>query len=210
MTALLSLETRLRLARLALVVPPGREAMIPGLAASGANMVVLSRGQRSTRDAACVFQKIRREMAGMKTLLAVDSLDAGRQAGADLVYLRNPGSREVPAPHPHALLGRFATPDDLAAPGPFSFSFVGPAGDAVRRAAAGHPPWSAASPVWFAAGGVGPGNIGAVLASGARRVAASASVFDAMDPEAACRALAAPLALAWRCEEGRAYVAASG
>lgn len=209
MTALLSLETRLRLARLALVVPPGREETIPGLAASGANLVVLSRGERPARDASCVFQRIRREVTGMRTLLAVDSLDVGRWAGADLVYLGSTRPGGAFAPHPHALMGRFATPEDLATPGPFSFAFVGPAGDAVRRAAAGYPPWAAASPVWFAAGGVTPGNIDAVLAAGARRVAASSSVFDAADPEAACRALATSLATAWRCEEGRAY-AASG
>ncbi len=210
MTALLPLETRLRLARLALVVPSGREESVPRLAEAGANLVVLSRGRQSMDDAVCVFQRIRQEMGVTKTLLAVDSLEVGRRAGADLVYLRNPGQREAPpAPHPHALLGRFATPEELATLGSFAFAFVGPTHDAVQRAAVEHPPWATSSPVWFAAGGVTPSTIAAVLTAGARRVAASASVFNAADPVAACRALAAPLAMAWRCEEGRAY-AASG
>ena len=53
----------------------------------------------------------------------------------------------------------------------------------VRRAAAN------ATLPWFAIGGIDTGNVGEVLAAGARRVVVVRAIRDAADPRAAARAL---------------------
>jgi thiamine-phosphate pyrophosphorylase len=46
---------------------------------------------------------------------------------------------------------------------------------------------------WFAIGGIEPGNVGEVVAAGARRIVVVRAIRDAPDPEAAARRLASAL-----------------
>ena len=210
MTALVGLKTRLRMARLALVVPPDHaEPEAADFAAHGADLLLFTRGERSVEEAANVIDVARRRLFGLQTIVATDSNDVGEACQADVVYYRRPGWRPFGfrRPHEFALLGRSidgADQADAVDGDPFSFAFVGPAvddgrvTDALEEMARRYPPMSLpAGPVWFAAGGVEPGNVSSVTAAGARRVAVSTAVFRASDPFAVTEELAAALRAAW-------------
>jgi thiamine monophosphate synthase len=215
MTALVGLNTRLRLARLAIVVPPDRaEPEAADYAAHGADLLLFTRGDRSVEEAAQVIDVARRRLFGLQTIVATDSVDVGEACKADVVYYRRPGWRPFGfrRPHEFSLLGRSidgADQADAVDGDPFSFAFVGPAvvdgvvTDMLEEMARRYPPMGLpAGPVWFAAGGVEPGNIGSVIEAGARRVAVSTSVFRSSDPFAATAELAAALRAAWVSDPG--------
>ncbi|MFD0867175.1 thiamine phosphate synthase [Tessaracoccus lubricantis] len=222
MTAPLSLTTRLRLARLALVVPPehsGPEAA--DFAAHGADILVLAKGERSVEEAAEGLRVARNRLFGLQTVVAADSLDVAEASGADMVFLKRPGWRPfgVRRPHEFALLGRpidGADEADKIDGDPWNFAFVGPAvtdgrvAEVIGEMAAQYPPTALpAGPVWFAAGGISSSNIDAVLAAGASRAVVSTAVFAAEDPFRESQAIASALRSGWDADPGAAAYGAA-
>jgi thiamine-phosphate pyrophosphorylase len=65
--------------------------------------------------------------------------------------------------------------------------------DLIRYATAAAPPAEPGSRPWFAIGGIDPFRLDDVLAAGARRVVVVRAITEADDPQAAARALRAPL-----------------
>lgn len=215
MTALVGLKTRLRLARLAVVIPPDHaDPEAADFAAHGADLLLFTRGARSVEEAANVIDVARRRLFGLQTIVATDSADVGDASKADVVYYRRPRWRPFGhrRPHEYSLLGRSidgADQADAVEGDRFDFAFVGPAvedgraTDALKEMARRYPPLTLpAGPVWFAAGGIDPGNVAAVIAAGARRVTVSSSVFRSQEPFAVTQALAEALKVAWVAEPG--------
>lgn len=215
MTALVPLTTRLRMARVAVVVPPefaGPEAA--DLAAHGADLLVLSKGNRSVEEAVESIQVARKRLFSLPTLVAADDLEVAAQACADVVFLKRPGWRPFGyrRPHEYSLFGRSidgASDLDKIDGDPFVFGFVGPAvtdsgvNDEIARTAAAAPPVGLpAAPVWFAAGGISSVSVHDVLAAGARRVTVSTSIFRSADPNAETRAIADAVKAAWDADPG--------
>lgn len=210
MNAPLSLATRIRLARLALVVPPERSGPeAADFAAHGADLLILTRGERSVEEAAEGIRVARNRLVGLQTLVAADNLEVAEAASADVVFLKRPGWRPfgIRRPHEFALLGRSiddAGGADKIDGDPFDFGFVGPAvvgGEASRaiaEMATQYPPTALPpGPVWFAAGGIASANIERVVAAGARRATVSTAVFAAEDPFRESQAIADALKAAW-------------
>jgi len=222
-TALVPLTTRLRTSQVALVLPPevsGPQAA--DFAAHGADLLVFSRGHRTTAEAAEAVTVARNRLFGLPTLVAVDDLAVAMEIGADVVFLKRPGWRPFGFPRPHGftIFGRSiddAGDVDRLDGDPFGFGFLGPAtgGDEVspviaEMAAAAPPLALPPRPVWFAAGGIGCHNVTAVLAAGARRVAVSDAVFNAEDPFREVHAIAEAVKAAWRADpDAEAYVSDS-
>lgn len=206
----------MRLSRLAVVVPPesvGPEAA--DFAAHGADLLILTKGDRSVEEVASAVDTVRRRLSGLTTIVAVDNLEVAEKAMADVVFIKRPGWRPfggIKKPHEFAIMGRSIDGVDDADKldgDPFSFAFVGPAvvdgaaSDAITEMAQQYPPTALpAHPVWFAAGGVSSTTVGDVLAAGARRVTVSTAIFDAEDPFAETRAIADAVAAAWKADEG--------
>ncbi|NJP44872.1 thiamine phosphate synthase [Actinacidiphila epipremni] len=140
-------------------------------------------------------------------LLAVnDRADVAYAAGADVLHL---GQGDLPVPAARALLGDevligrscHAEQEVAAAaeqpgadyfctgpvwPTPTKPGRPAPGLDLVRYAAG-----LGTDRPWFAIGGIDLGNVGEVLAAGARRIVVVRAVTEAADPYAAARALAA-------------------
>lgn len=210
MTALIPLSTRLRTARLAVVIPP--EVATPeaaDLAAHGADLLIFSKGKRSNEETAEAIRVARNRLFGLPTLVAADDLSVGLACAADVVFLKRPGWRPFgyPRPHEFTLFGRAVDGVEEAVRldgDPFVFGFVGPAVSrgavtpVVAATAAEVPPLGVpARAVWFAAGGIDSGNVADVLRAGARRVTVSTSIFEAADPFAETRAIADAVKAAW-------------
>lgn len=211
----MTLISRIRLARLALVVPPhlsGAEAA--DFAAHGADLLILSQGERSVEEATAGLEAARMRLFGLQTLVAADSMEVATACGADVVFLKRPGWRPFGTKRPHefALLGRSISGTgeaDKIDGEPFDFGFVGPAvvdGDAnqvIADMAADHPPMKVPlGPVWFAAGGISSTTVADVVAAGARRAVVSTAVFSAADPFREAAAIAEALTAAWRADQG--------
>ena len=223
MTALVSLESRLRVSKVAVVLPPhttGAEAI--EFATHGADLLVFSLGDRDHEDVAKEVRIARNGLFGRATLVAVDRLDLALEVGADLVFLKRPGWRPFgyPRPHRYTIFGRsISGPDEAGslAGDPFQFAFVGTAigsgkvSNIISEMALRYRPLGLpAAPVWFAAGGISSGTIEDVLAAGARRVAVSNAIFEASDPLQETARLAEAVAAAWDNDaDTRAYVADS-
>jgi thiamine-phosphate pyrophosphorylase len=125
-------------------------------------------------------------------------------AGADGVHV---GQEDMPVAAVRALLGpelligrSTHTPAQIAAAGDVDYIGVGPVYATPTkpgRAAVGLELVEVAAArtrlPFFAIGGIGAGNVGAVVAAGARRVAVVRAIAEAADPEAAARALRARL-----------------
>ena len=220
MTALVGLRTRLRLARLAIVVPPERSGPeAADFAAHGADLLIFTRGDRSVEEAAEAISVARKRLFGLQTIVATDDFDVAEKCLADVLYLRRPGWRPFgyKRPHEHALIGRsidHADDGDKIDGDPFDFGFLGPAvvdgqaGPEIVEMNDLHPATALpAGPLWFAAGGITPDNVGEVIAAGARRVVVSTSIFNGVDdPFATTKAIADQLADAWKNDPGaRAY-----
>lgn len=219
MTALVGIKTRLRLARLAIVVPPehsGPESA--DFAAHGADLLIFTRGDRSVDDAAEAISVARKRLFGLQTVVGTDDSEVAEASLADVLYLRRPGWRPFgyKRPHEHALIGRSidrAAEADRIDGDPFDFGFIGPAidggavGHEVAELARLYPATALpAGPLWFAAGGITPDNVGQVIAAGARRVVVSTAVFSGSDAFATTRAIADQLAEAWDGDPGaRSY-----
>ncbi len=91
---------------------------------------------------------------------------------------------------------------DYIAVGPVQATPTKPGRPAAGLAPIRHAATHATLP-WFAIGGLNAGNVGAVVAAGARRIVVVRAIADAPDPEAAARTLRAALDGALRSEEAR-------
>ncbi|WP_019630837.1 thiamine phosphate synthase [Actinomadura atramentaria] len=142
-------------------------------------------------------------------LLAVnDRADVARAAGADVLHL---GQDDLPVPDARAIVGgdvligrstHSAEQADAAAaqdgvdyfctgpvwPTPTKPGRAAPGPGLVAHAAAQGNPRP-----WFAIGGIDAGNVGEVLAAGARRIVVVRAITEAADPEKAAAELAAAL-----------------
>lgn len=205
----MSLVARLRLARVALVVPPEEGMEAADFVREGVDLLILATGRRSVQGAAEMVSVVRKRLFGGPTLVATDRLDVGQACGADVVFLHRRGWRPfgLRRPHDFSLLGRpISGPEevDQLDGEPFSFGFLRPAvvggavSDAVAAMALRVPPLGSTSgPVWFAAGGISSATVASVLTAGARRVAVSTAVFRAPDPLAEARRIAELVSEAW-------------
>ena len=213
MTALVGLTTRLRLARLAIVVPPERSGPeAADFAAHGADMLIFTRGDRTVEEAAEAISVARKRLFGLQTIVATDDADVAAECKADVLYMVRPGWRPFgyKRPHEHAKIGRsidHAEDGDKIDGDPFDFGFLGPAvvdgaaGPEIVEMAERHPATALpAGPLWFAAGGINPDNVGAVIDAGARRVVVSTAIFSGVDPFETTRAIADQLNEAWKAD----------
>ena len=232
-TALMSLDTRLRLARLHLITDVRESSRDFGdfvsAAFAGGVDVIQIRDTKADDDALASALEQAREIAYASNGLVVigNAPDVASRSKADALHL---GAASGMTPrqgrrylHKWGLLGQSVhdTADlgrALKSTG-VNYLFVGPVfgtvqgaetpGLAFVTAAARKVPASKPDGVpWFAVGGVTLDNLSDVLAAGARRVAVSAAVTRASDPQAAAQALRDVLDEAWASDEMRAYVEA--
>jgi thiamine-phosphate pyrophosphorylase len=139
-------------------------------------------------------------------LIINDRPDLALAAGADGVHV---GQDDMPVHEARAIVGperlvglSTHTPEQVDGAAGADYIGVGPVHetptkpgrpavglDLVRYAA------SHARIPWFAIGGIGPGNVGAVAAAGAARAAVVRALTEAEDPESAARRLRAALAV---------------
>jgi thiamine-phosphate pyrophosphorylase len=199
---------RLRRARLYLVVDAAAEHVLPAALRGGVDMVQL-RDKRADDEeilrAAARFRSLCDEHGAL--LWLNDRPDLALAAGADGVHV---GQDDVPVDAVREEVGD-ALLIGLSTHSPAQFDAalgseadqlsVGPvwetptkegrpaAGLSYVRYAAEH----GGERPWFAIGGIDLGNVGEVVAAGARRVVVVRAIRDAADPEAAAAALRAAL-----------------
>jgi thiamine-phosphate pyrophosphorylase len=207
-TGLADARERLRRARLYLVVEAGAEHVLPAALRGGVDMVQL-RDKRADDEtvlqAAARFRSICDEHGAL--LWLNDRPDLALAAGVDGVHV---GHDDLPVAEVREQVG-----DSLLiglsthSPAQFDAALgseadqlsVGPvwetptkegrpaAGLSYVRYAAEH----GGELPWFAIGGIDAGNVGEVVAAGARRAVVVRAIRDAADPEAAARELRAAL-----------------
>jgi thiamine-phosphate pyrophosphorylase len=199
---------RLRRARLYLVVEAAAEPVLRPAIRGGVDMVQL-------RDKRADDEAVLRAAAGFRSVCAEhgvlfwlnDRPDLALEAGADGVHL---GQEDEPVGEVRERVGRDLliglsthSPEqfDAAVRSDADQLSVGPvwetptkegrpaAGLEYVRYAAEH----GAERPWFAIGGIHGGNVGQVVAAGARRIVVVRAIRDADDPEAAAAALRAAL-----------------
>jgi thiamine-phosphate pyrophosphorylase len=223
-TALMGLDARLRLARLYLCTDAReRQGDLAGFLAAalagGVDVVQIRQpGLRPEvrRDAVAVA---RQAAARQQALVGVDGPPAlAAELGADLLHLDQAADATAsvrPQLSPPVLVGRSAhdgaQADAALADDDLDYLWVGPVRapsaasgqpvvglDLVRHVARAAPVFSIHSKPWFAAGGITPGNLDAVLAAGARRVCVGGAITTASDPQHAAEQLSRTLRDAWR------------
>jgi thiamine-phosphate pyrophosphorylase len=182
-------------------------AFLDAVLGAGVDVVQLRQKGLEAAHEMAFLAAFRRACDTHGALLAVnDRADIARAVGADVLHL---GQDDLPVAAarqivgPDMLLGLSTHTEDQAAaagaaadvgyfctgpvwPTPTKPGRPAPGLDLVRYAAA----LGARAP-WFAIGGIGADNIGAVLAAGARRVVVVRAITEATDPAAAAAALAA-------------------
>jgi thiamine-phosphate pyrophosphorylase len=187
--------------------PGGRElagVLAPALA-GGVDVVQLRDKTATDEQLLAAAQIARRLCDGAGALLILnDRPDLVAATGADGCHVGQ-DDIDVAAARalagPQALVGRSThSPGDIAAAGDADYIGVGPVhatptkpgrpavGLDLVRHAAGHAPVP-----FFAIGGIDAGNVGAVLAAGARRIAVVRAIAEAADPRAAAAHLRAAL-----------------
>jgi thiamine-phosphate pyrophosphorylase len=223
-TALLGLDTRLRLSRLYLCtdarVEQGDLADFLDAAFSGGVDIVQIRQKEMDPDAELEALEIARTVAlRHRGLVCVnDSAELAGRFQADVLHLgQTDGPSAAAREHLHewALLGRSThapQETDRAIDDPLASYFcVGPVYatstkpdyrpvglDLVRYAARVAPPSNLASKPWFAIGGITTDTIDDVISAGARRVCVVRPITQAADPRAAAQALSDRLHEAWQ------------
>ena len=202
--SLAAARERLRRARLYLVVDAAAEQMLPAALRGGVGMVQLRDKElddESLLAAAARFRRVCEEHGALFWLN--DRPDLALEAGADGVHVGQDDEavEDVRSRVGERLLIGLSThsPEqfDAALRSPADQLSVGPVWETptkegrpatgleyVRYAAAygGDRPW-------FAIGGIDEGNVGEVVAAGARRIVVVRALRDAADPEAAARRL---------------------
>ncbi len=174
---------------------------------AGVDVVQLREKEASALEVLEMAEVFREEAAEHGALFILnDRADLALAAGADGVHL---GQEDLPPAWARRILGEdflvgrsTHAPEDLAraAEEPVDYVACGPVWETPTkpgRPAAGleyvrYAACRAAVP-WFAIGGIDPGNLGEVVAAGARRVAVVRAVAEARDPAEAVRALLAGL-----------------
>lgn len=223
-TALMGLETRLKLARLYLCTDAREEtgdlADFVRAAFAGGVDIVQIRQKGMTREAELAALAVARKAAQpFQGIVCVnDSPAVAGEFSSDMLHLGQADgpSREARKPlHQWALIGRSThAPDqvDEALVDPDADYFcVGPVYatslkpdfpplglDLVRYAATVAPTSDINARPWFAIGGIDLSTIDDVLAAGAKRVCVVSAITKAADPEAAARALSDRLREAWK------------
>jgi len=233
-TALMALDARLRLAKLHLITDVRESSHDFGdfvAAAFAGGVDVIQIRDASAGDAAlsgALEQAREIAYASNGLVVAGNAPDAASRAKADALHL---GAASGMTPrqgrrflHKWGLLGQSVHDTDdlgraLKSTG-VNYLFVGPVfgqvkgaeipGLALVEAAASRVPAGKPDGVpWFAVGGITAATLPDVLAAGARRVAVSAAVTRASDPQAAARELRDALDAAWASDPAmEAYVIA--
>lgn len=224
MTALLGLDTRLRLSRLYLCTDARAQQgdlgdFLDAAFAGGVDIVqIRQKGMRPEAELEAL-EVARAVAARYQGLVCVnDSPELASSFGADMLHLGQsdpPSADARPYLHPWALVGRsthsphqtdLAIADQLA-----SYFCVGPVYptatkpdyapvglDLIRYAARVAPASDPAKKPWFAIGGINSGNLDEVIKAGARRVCVVRPITQASDPQQAAQTLSDRLHEAWR------------
>lgn len=209
-TALLGLDTRLKMARLLLVtdarVAAGDLGPFAGAAfAGGVDIVQLADPGLTERAALAALTALRAEALRRGRIVAATAdADLAGEFGADMLVLLDDASSAGEARrrlHRYALVGRScrgeADIDAALGDADVDFLIIGSDAAGVRHAARRAPQGDPAAKPWFVAGGVTAGDVPGLAAAGCRRVAVSRAIAGAADPQAAARTLADALDRVW-------------
>ena len=199
---------RLRRARLYLVVDAAAEHVLPAALRGGVDMVQLRDKELDDDALLAASARFRAVCAEHGALFWLnDRPDLALEAGADGVHVGQDDERVAAVRErvgERLLIGLSThSPEqfDAALESEADQLSVGPVWETPTkpgRPAAGlgyvrHAAARGGDTPWFAIGGIDEGNVGEVVAAGARRIVVVRSIRDAADPEAAARALAAAL-----------------
>lgn len=208
-TALMSLRSRLALARLALRTRADQADVgrLAPVIAAGVDLLVLGASGDEDLDAERLSE-FREAYAQLPLLLATANGGCAEQASADVVHLARPGWKlwgSYPRGHQWSLLGRDACDArTVERPGDdWDYLFVGPLEDdgvgspPFVEAVAQQRPFERDALPWFVLGGFTAATVAPFLQAGARRVALTDSVLDDEDPVALVGAVAAAVRQAW-------------
>lgn len=238
MTALLGLQTRLRLARLYLCTDArtGRGDLgdfCEAAFAGGVDILQIRQKEMDPDEEVAALQIARRAAERHQAIVCVnDSPELAERFSADMLHLgQTDGPSRSARRHLHrwALLGRSThapeQTDEAISDDDADYFCVGPVYatstkpdyqpvglDLVRYAARVAAPHDLAAKPWFAIGGIDLDNLDDVLTAGARRVCVVRAITSAEDPEAAARELSTRLRTAWRADPAmeRYSLAAAG
>ncbi|RMB59662.1 hypothetical protein [Tessaracoccus antarcticus] len=209
MTALVSLATRLSLAKVALHVHADRadvEALAPVLAA-GVDLLLLG-GSGDVKDDVETLRTFRRRFAHTRLLLGTDDEDVAEPAAADVVHFRRRHwVRAHTKGHEWGLRGVDVLHESaLESPGEdFDYLFVGSAiglpGDLLAAAVALQPPLTAGAVPWFAVATPFTGEVAGCLAAGARRIALTDEIVQRDDAADVVGSIAEAVSRAWADDE---------
>jgi thiamine-phosphate pyrophosphorylase len=225
-TALLGLDTRLRLSRLYLCTDARAKQgdladFLAAAFAGGVDIVQIRQKGMDPEAELEALEMARAAAAPHQCLVCVnDSAELADRFGADVLHLGQTDGRSKAARqrlHPWALLGRSThapeqTDQAVEDPG-VSYFCVGPVYatatkpdyrpvglDLVRYAARVAPPSAVTAKPWFAIGGITTDTLDDVIAAGARRVCVVRPITQASDPQAAAQALSDRLHQAWQAD----------
>lgn len=217
-TAMMSLRSRLALARVALHARADQadiERLAPVLQ-SGVDLLVLGSAGDDERDAE-TLRSFREVYAHVPLLLATANGDCAQDASADVVHLAKPGWKlwgSYPRGHQWGLLGRnVGDARTVRKPGDeWQYLFVGPVTvhDEQSRpfveAVSEQKPFSREALPWFVLGDFDAASVAPFLAAGARRVALGDAVLDHQDPAGRVAAIRTAVDAAWAADESsKAY-----
>jgi thiamine-phosphate pyrophosphorylase len=223
-TALMGLDTRLRLARLYLCTDARQEQgdLLEFLTRAflGGVDIVQIRQKGLDPDAELAALEVARAAAQtFQGIVCVNDQPAlAGRFGADMLHLGQtdgPSKRAKARLHEWALLGRSTHSTgqvDAAIADPLVDYFcVGPVYatptkpdyppvglDLLRYAAKVAPPSDILAKPWFAIGGIDSTNVDDVIAAGARRACVVRAVTQAADPRSGAEAISTPLRAAWK------------
>ncbi|MGH2762264.1 MAG: thiamine phosphate synthase [Thermoleophilaceae bacterium] len=199
---------RLRRARLYLIAEAAAESIVAAALRGGVDMVQLRDKRAGDDELLAAAARFRALCAGHDALFWLnDRPDLALEAGADGVHV---GQDDIPVAEVREQVGRRLL-IGLSTHSPAQFdAALGSAADQLSvgpiwetptkegRPAAGlgyvrHAAAQGGERPWFAIGGIHAGNVGEVVAAGARRIVVVRAIGDAADPEAAAAELRSAL-----------------
>lgn len=214
MTVMMSLRSRLALARLALSVPGDRvdPERMGRLLAAGVHLLVLGESGDDDLDVSNLMAW-RQNMARPHLLTATSNGGIAKATSADLVHIERPGWKlwgDYPRGHEWTLLGRgvrdvrtVRRPGDV-----WDYLFVGPwqngdgaASPLIREAVEQQPPLDHDALPWFALGDWTGDEVDELIAAGVRRIAFSGELLDHDDAEERLATASRALTQAWQDDE---------